>query len=377
QNREYEINVPPNEGDPQVVWPKNSSVTAASVAALAQCASSPLFKKTYPQAAAVYLQKAELGWKFLTNNIAQYGKGNFYQKITFYGDDWADNDEMAWAACQMFLATGDQTAHQYLLSWFDPADPSTWRWGWWHMTECWGHTIRSYAFAVQSGRISSTNQLDVTFLAKCNAEILAAANATLTNSQQSAYGTSLPSQTKANQSPGWYFSCDQAFDLAVGYQLNPNLAYLDAVIANMNYEGGCNPLNVSYVAGLGLKRQRNYVSQWQINTPRQLPPSGLPVGNVQTAFSYLWNYQGELEELAFPSDSSTTAPYPFYDRWGDSWNVSTEMVCLNSARALGALGFLAAHTATGKPEPWKAVAGEIKLSATEVPAGSSVTASLS
>src|SRR6185369_1860473 len=70
QGREYESNVTPDHGDPQVVWPKNTAVTAAAVAALAQCASSPLFKQKYPAEAASYLQKAQLGWTFLTNAIA-------------------------------------------------------------------------------------------------------------------------------------------------------------------------------------------------------------------------------------------------------------------------------------------------------------------
>ena len=43
----------------------------------------------------------------------------------------------------------------------------------------------------------------------------------LSFSQQSAYGTSFPLKTKAVQGAGWYFSSDQAFDLAVAYQLNP------------------------------------------------------------------------------------------------------------------------------------------------------------
>ena len=59
QNREYEGNVTPDHGDPQVVWPKTTSVTAASVAALAQCASSPVFKQAYPQAAAAYLAESQ------------------------------------------------------------------------------------------------------------------------------------------------------------------------------------------------------------------------------------------------------------------------------------------------------------------------------
>ncbi len=82
QTREYEDNVTPENGDPQVVWPKTTAVTAAATAALAQGASSPLFKKTYPAAAALYLQKAQLGWSFLTNAIAKHRKNGGYQKIT-------------------------------------------------------------------------------------------------------------------------------------------------------------------------------------------------------------------------------------------------------------------------------------------------------
>src|SRR4030095_2011506 len=82
--REYESNVLPEHGDAQVVWPKNTAVTAAAVAALAQCASSPQFKKHYPETAAKYLKQAQLGWQFLTKAIEKHGKAGAYQKITFY-----------------------------------------------------------------------------------------------------------------------------------------------------------------------------------------------------------------------------------------------------------------------------------------------------
>ncbi len=384
-NEEYESNVTPDKGSGQVVWPKTTSVTAAAVAALAQCASSPLFKSTYPAAAALYLQKAQLGWKFLTNAVAKHGwqtdsysnmtASGAYQKITSYGDDFADSDELAWAACQIYLATGDQQAHQMLLSWFDPADPGTWRWGWWHMSESYGNAIRSYAFAAQSGRVASASQLDATFLAKCQTEIVTAGDNMLTWSQQSAYGTSFPPATKAVDSAGWYFSSDQAFDMAVAYQLTNNPAYIGAIVANMNYEAGCNPINVCYVAGLGVKRPRDFVSQWELNDIRSLPPTGLPEGNIQSDFDYLWYYGAELEGLSFPSDGAATAPYPFYDRWGDSWNVTTEMVILNSARSIGSLGFLAAQTAAATV-PWQAVQAQINVPATIVPVGSNVTVTM-
>ena len=365
--REYESNVTPDHGDPQIVWPKTSTATASAVAALAQCASSPTFKAAYPQVAATYLAKAKLGWQFLTNAIAKYGKNGIYQKITHYGDDFADKDELAWAACEMFLATGDPNIQQTLESWYDPSSSATWRWGWWHMAECYGNAARSYAFAVTSGRLQSS-QVDSAYMAKCQAEVIAGGDMMLSFAQASAYGTSFPTQTKAVQGAGWYFSNDQAYDMAVAYQLNHKQDYITAMLENMNYEGGCNPANVCYLGGLGWKRQRDVVSQYALNDRRKSPPSGEPVGNVESGFSSLWTYpNNQIENLVYPSDSGN-GQYPFYDRWGDSWNVQDEFVILNQARALGSLGFLAAQTSL-KTQPWQAVLGQITITPVDASSG--------
>ena len=124
--------------------------------------------------------------------------------------------------------------------------------------------------------------------------------------------------------------------MAVAYQLNPKADYMTAMLANMNYEGGCNPVNVCYVTGLGWKRQRDIVSQWALDDSRAAAalrdsgrqhPAQLHVLLALTA--------ARSARLCFPSDCAATAPYPFYDRWGDSWNVNAEMVVLNQARSLG------------------------------------------
>src|SRR6266446_1376602 len=150
RDREYENNVLPDHGDPQVVWPKTTAVTAAAVAALAQCASSPRFKTQFPEAARQYLEKAKAGWAFLERAIAKYGQDGAYQKITHYGDDFMHDDELAWAACELFLATGDVSFHQRLIARFNPADPATRRWGWWRLCEAYGCATRSYAFAAKA-----------------------------------------------------------------------------------------------------------------------------------------------------------------------------------------------------------------------------------
>jgi len=357
-DREYESNVTPDRGDPQVVWPKTTSSTAAAVAALAQCASSPLFKKTYPKAAADCLAKAKLGWKFLTNAIAKYGKNGAYQKITTYSDDFVDHDELAWAACEIFLATGDESAHRLLHEWFsNPTDPQTFRWGWWRDYACYGNAVRDYAFAARNGRLPA-DRLDAHYLALCENQIMAAGNDALKWSEDSAYGTSFPPATKAVRSAGWYFSSDQAFDITVACQLDPKPQYLDAILRNMNYEGGNNPVNVCYVTGLGWKRQHEIVDQYSQNDGRQLPKSGIPLGNVQGGFEYLWDYGSELGKLCFPQDGAGNAPYPFYDRWGDAYNTTTEFTILNLARGLTSLGFVAGLTPM-KTQEWKTAAMQI------------------
>lgn len=363
RDREYEIDVLPDHGDPQIVYPKTTAATAAAVAALAQCASSPTFKKEFPDAAALYLKKAKKGWAFLERAIAKYGKDGAYQKITHYGDDSMHNDELAWAACELFLATGDDAFQNKLLTWLKPSDPQTRFWGWWRMYACWGNAIRDYAFAARSGRIDR-ERLNPSLLSACENEIIAAADDQLRRSQQSAYATSFPAETKATRTAGWYFSGDAAFELAVACQLDfpplndPRPKYVQAIFGNLNYEAGCNPVNVTYLTGLGWKRQRDIVDQYAENDRRVLPPSGIPLGNIQSSFGSLELYGDELNALSFPSDSDDTAPYPIYDRWGDSFNLTQEFVIPNQARALAYLAWIMGRGPL-KNQPWRAQAGTI------------------
>jgi glycosyl hydrolase family 9/cellulase-like Ig domain-containing protein len=366
RNRRYENNVLPDRGDAQIVWPKNTAATAAAVAALAQAASSPLFKQQFPADAARYLAQAKKGWAFLEQAIAKHGRNGAYQKLTHYGDDFTHDDELAWAACELFLATGDDALQQRFIGSFRPDDPAVRRWGWWRLYESYGRAMRSYAFAARTGRVPA-ERLDASFLKACEDELRAAADDQLRWAQESAYGTSFPTETKRFRAGGWYFSMDQAFDLAVASALDDSSdtrsKYLAAMLENLNYEEGCNPVNVCYLTGLGWKRQHEMVHHYAMNDRRVLPPSGLPLGNVQRGFAWLELYQKELDALSFPSDEADEAPYPIYDRWADSFNVQTEFVGLNQARGLAVAALLMARTPL-KDQPWKAQAGSIELRTT-------------
>ena len=357
REREYEFNVLPDQGDPQVVWPKTTAVTAAAVAALAQTASSPRFKQRYPTEAAQYLQQAHLGWNFLTNAIARLGKDGAYQKITHYGDEFMHDDELAWAACQMYLATTNASYQQRLISWYEPTSPNTRRWGWWHMSESYGRAARSYAFGARSGRVTA-GHLDATYRAKCENELFAAAEHAVSSATNNAYGVSLPLEDKDARTAGWFFPSARAFDVASAYQLSARADYLETLIGNVNYEAGCNPANVSFITGLGWKRQREIVHQYVQNDRRVLPMSGLPIGAIHSSFMWIAAYAGELGALCYPQDGLAFGPFPYYDRWADAYNVTTEFVIADQGPALGSMAFLAGLTSL-KTQAWVSGAAQI------------------
>jgi len=366
QYRQYEYDVLPENGDPEVVWPKNTACTAAAVAALAQCSSSPRFKQAYPQTASNYWAKAKLGWQFLTNAIARYGFDGSYQKIQHFGDDFTHRDELAWTACELFLATGDPQYQQKLFEWFpDPTDSATFHWGEVKMYACYGNAIRDYAFAASNGRLMGS-QLQQNYLGKCITVITNCAEDALNWSRENAYGTSFPDFTKSYRGGGWYFSTEQAFDIAVAYQFNSKPEYLEAILGNLNYEGGCNPVNMPYVTGLGWKRERNVVDQYSFNDRRALPKDGVPVSNIQKEFLSTWVYNAELSALPYPSDYADTAPYAYYDRWCDDWNVSTEGSTTDTTRSLAGLAWLAARTSLAA-QSWRSTRATIIGPTTKLP----------
>jgi hypothetical protein len=380
RGRQYEYNVLPDKGDPQVVFPKTTAVTAAAVAALAQTASSPLFKKQFPDAATNYLAKAEKGWKFLERAIAKYGRDGSYQKITHYGDEFMHDDELVWAATELFCATGDKKYEKEVLEHFKPDDRETKRWTWWRLFECYGCAIRSYAFAARTKRLKS-GQLDPHFLELCENELIEAAKDQLRYSRENAYGTSFPSESKRFRNAGWYFSTDRAFDLATACQINfpelndPRPEFFNAIIENMNYEAGRNPVNVSCISGIGLKQPREMVHHYAQNDWRVLPPSGLAFGNIQEGFPYLDPYKKELGALTFPSDGDENNPYPFYDRWGDTFNTAQEFVSVNLARSLATTAFVMAKTSKTN-QNWRAAGGRIVGIPATVSGGKKVTVEL-
>ncbi len=357
KDRPYEDDVLPERGDRQVVFPKNTIATAAATAALAQTGSSPGFKRAFPADAARYLAAARRGWDFLRVARSRFGGDGSYQRIGHYGDEFIHDDELAWAATELFLATGDKSIHEWLLQAFHPDDPGTVRWTWQRMFESYGAAIRSYAFAARTGRVAERD-LDAGHLERCRAQAVLRGRDLVRWAEENAYGTSFPEPTKRFRTAGWYFSAANAFDLAVAYEIDPKPDVLAAIATNVSHELGANPLDLVFLTGLGWHRQREIVHQFAHNDRRVLPPSGIPLGSVQAGPPWLGPYGGELRELSFPRDDDEQLPYPIYDRWTDAHNVTTEFTVDTLGRGLGAGAFLMARGAM-KSQPWRSATANI------------------
>ncbi len=360
RERRYETGVPPDQGDPQIVWPKNTAVTAAAVGALAQCGSSPALRRHFPKKAAHYLAAAQRGWKFLEAALARHGRAGAYQKLTHYGDQFSHDDEIAWAACELFLATGDEAYERKLFEWLpNPGSPEIRQWGWGRAVFSYGNALRSYAFAARTGRLPQ-ERLARLYLAQCEKELLLAGDDATQWSNQNAYGAAFPEPTKRQLRGGWHFSSDRAFDITVAYQLDPRPAYVEAVLGNINHELGCNPVNVSFITGLGWAQPREMVHQFAQADSRVLPPSGIPFGSITADFGWTGLYKTELRDLSLPADDAKVEPFPLYDRWSDAFNVATEFVIINQGRSLASLAYWAAQT-PARQQTWKAGTARIVL----------------
>lgn len=369
RDKKYEWDVMPDAGEPQVIFPKNTSATAACVAALAQIAASPAFRAQFPRDAARYLATAKAGFAFLERAWRAHGRRGAYQRVSHYGAEFGDRDEIAWAEAEMFVATGQRRFEAMLRIDLDPTDPGLLRWGWWRLCEGWGCALRAIAFD------GAKHHLDPHLVEAARQQVIEGGRDQTRYARSCAYRTSFPAADKRFGNAAWYAGADRAFDAAAAYLLDPTDALLETVTGNLDFDLGANPSNVSFVTGLGWRRPREIVSQVAANDRQVLPPSGIPVGSLRAGEPYLPRYGPTLRDLAFPRDLDPLRPYPLYDRWSDTWAAQTEMVTASQARCLATTVFLLSRSGGGLG-PWRAATGRIVVP-TIVDAGRPLTVRLS
>lgn len=335
-----------NFGDDQFVAPKTMWATANAVGLLAELGSSPKFIAKSPTQAAQYITAAKAGWVFIQNAIAKYGMAAFQHlrnsPLDFY-------DSLIYAAASLWAATNDPIYHTQLLAWLPDPNKTPWEWEWKIMDNYYGCGLRCYAFSVRSGRRLATD-VNATYLAACETQIGLAGDKVVRDGAANAYGVSYALDDKGfnGGTVGWFFPATTTFDLAVAYAINPKPEYVSTCLANVNFTCGCNPVNISSLAGVGYIRPRIFVNQYSNNDYHAVPPTGMlkaAISNGVGMTTFYTNPDGtnEIPPLIFPAEYDFNNKYSIYDRLEtDCWNTDDEITstALVLAKGLAAATWL-------------------------------------
>ena len=312
----YENSMPPPEAR-RLFFPKDTVFTAAYAAALAHAASSPLVRKHYPQDGPRYLAKAVRAWEFLEKN-------NTYVHWMHYGAVFEDRDERAWAALELYAATGEAKYHDYFLKHFDPSEK---RWGWWGLFEAVGYAAERYVFLKDRPKDAAREE-------KCRQALREACAKCLKDSAGFPYRLSMPAESIRHGSYGWYFPGDMfGYTLLLGYALDGKKEYLECALRNLDYEAGANAFGYFLQTGLGSKRNIECVDNDSVFDRIIEPVPGLPLGIGSAGFYWLAKYDRAVGAGTWP------VQWPLMNRWSDGFNVQTEFTMAPLARETVVAGY--------------------------------------
>jgi hypothetical protein len=339
RDRPYELDVLPERGDPQVVFPKNTASTAAAVGALAQLAASPVLKRHDAKLAAACKDAALRGYGFLRGAREKFGFEGSYQTISHYGNFSGHKDEWAYAMAALFALTGDKKFEQELMEvWPDPTSPETKRWGWWGLPESFGAAARVYAFCEKPGFLPEGSR-DASYFARVESVIHETAGTWLDLSDADAFGVPFSRAAKRQKRAGWFWVMEPAVDVASAWLLRPETKFVarcqKALALWAGFEGGGNPLNQPYFTGIGRHWRRNAVNRITLNDDRKLAVPGIPIGNIVSTPHNLRPYQIEGRAALRGWFTPSLETFPFYERSGtDAYNVREEWTIATGGRLL-------------------------------------------
>ena len=303
--------------------PKDTTATGAYTAALARVARSDVIKKHYPKLVEEMKSRAIKSWEWLEKNPGYHG-------FHHYGKENADLDERAWAAIELYALTGNQkyhTAFEQLHKPMERANGVEW------MNHSYGNVNRTLAlwdinkieFRVNPELKIKSVQRFYDYLEFC-----------VKNAENMPYGLSFNDVYKRFYTVGWFFPVSSySWDLLIGYKLYSNKKFLEIALGQIHYTLGANPLNKTFITGLGYNRLHEIVDQKSLYDGLEEPVIGIPVAPVVTGYSYFKQYGRDMHTLTYPIGKPDTSVkdwkkikwtvYGILEMPYDGWNIKGEM----------------------------------------------------
>ncbi len=246
--------------DPQansrILLPPSTAATLNLAACAAQ--SYRLWKELDPEFAEKCLTAAEAAYAAAKANPEMYAP---LVSSTDGGGPYGDNnvtDEFYWAACELYLATGNTNYYDDLAAsdWaLDvPADMNGGEASGFTGSFDWGHTASLGSLSLTlfpdtlTAEENQTLTANLTETADSYMDVVSKQGYGITYQGTMEEGDLFPRYTWGSNS----FVVDNAIILAYAYEATENAAYLDGAVSAMDYILGRNPLDFSYVTGYGV-----------------------------------------------------------------------------------------------------------------------------
>ena len=260
------------------------------------------------------LVRAEKAWQFLTTHPTEIPVGGFtnngYGGGGEYGDPGGDADERAWAAAELYKSTGDTSYHSAFEYFWLQHSPD---WGW---NEFQHHQQRaSWAcctttFPTDSNHVNS--YVDLLELGIDNYHIPRA--------DSNIYRCSYRSDVIPWIGWGSYAqSTRYSWIFIKGHHLLGKAHYLDYARLNFDTQLGNNPMNRSYITGLGYNQPKDPTHIPSIHDSVENPVPGLPVFGPHShiPMSNPFYASAQQSENLYPTGEQDNDPYPTLRRYYD------------------------------------------------------------
>lgn len=243
-SREYVWEMPHVNSQPQFIYDFSSIATADFAAVMAQ--ASRLFISYDTDFSKKCLDAAEMAWLFLQNH-EPYPAGGFQRPDDTATGGYAesaslnrdDRDDRLWAAVELFRTTGRDELNQYAIHELGKKYSFSGNMNW---ADTSGFPQMSYLFA-EGDKVDKTlqNQLNDQLLVYCDKLLDTAASEgfhVVLSPDEYEWGSNGELMTRANY-------------LIFAYLKSGDAKYRSGAFRQLHYILGLNPLNTSYVSGVG------------------------------------------------------------------------------------------------------------------------------
>ena len=288
--------MPEDETAELIVTPISSTATADF------CASMALAAQAYKTADSAYAAKclaaAEKAWKYLEAN-PNFNFSNPSGVTTGEYGDKTDKDERYWAACQLYVTTGEAKYLQAAES-IGTKDGLDWA------------TVGDYGnIALLTNPKADKSSSAYT---KAKSTVISEADTFVSNSSKNPYGVAL---TKFDWGSNMTVA-NAGIICGLAYQLTGEAKYLNAAEAQLNYLLGSNPLSTCFVTGYGTVSPKNPHHRPSVKQGEAM--KGMLVGGVNSA----------LEDDAAKAYLKEAAPYKCWIDNADSYSTNEITIYWNS-----------------------------------------------